>query len=174
MILLTRDIFADAASVAADAAKSAADNARPSEKERKEGVDFEAAQKKGKQTAKGVSTGKLQAEARESLWDGADQVKEYLDEKLPEGEEARERLIAKLQQVSDFDGVVLTSGRHASTKEPRVQARAQLDYWPFQEVRTQGAGCPGRDEEEVGRLGRGRKGAAGWTRSARVRREDFE
>jgi len=99
-ILLTRDIFADAATVAADAAKSAADSARPSEKERKDGVDFEAAQKKGKQVAKGAVSGKLQGQARESLWDGAEKVKEYFDEKLPEGEEARERVISKLQQVS--------------------------------------------------------------------------
>lgn len=99
-ILLTRDIFADAASVTADAAKDAADKARPSEKERKDGVDFEAAQKKGKKALKGAASGRLQGEAKEGLWDQAEQVKEYLDEKLPEGEEARDRVITRLQDVS--------------------------------------------------------------------------
>lgn len=100
VILLTRDIFADAASVAADAAKQAADGARPSEKERKDGVDFEKAQQKGKQAIKGAASGKLQGQAKEGLWDSAEQVKEYFDEKLPESEEARDRVITRLQEVS--------------------------------------------------------------------------
>jgi hypothetical protein len=99
-ILLTRDLLADAASNAADAAKEAAEKTRPSEKERKEGFDFEHAQKKGKQTFKGVATGKIQAEARESIWDEVENVKQYFDEKLPEGEEARDKVVKRLQQVS--------------------------------------------------------------------------
>jgi len=98
-ILLTRDILADAASVAADTAKEAADKTRPSEKERKDGFDFENAKKKGKQTMKGVATGKIQAEARESIWDEVESAKEYFDEKLPEGEEARDKVVKRLQQV---------------------------------------------------------------------------
>jgi hypothetical protein len=98
-ILLTRDIFADAASVAADLAKDAAKNARPSEQERKEGVDFEAAKVKGKKAAKGLASGRIQGEAREGLFDEVEKVKEYFDEKLPEGEEAKDRVISKLQQV---------------------------------------------------------------------------
>lgn len=99
VILLTRDIFADAASAAADTAKQASDSARPSEKERKEGVDFGEVQKKGKQASKGLQSGKLQGEVKENIWDEVERVKEYLDEKLPEGEEARDRVIQRLQEV---------------------------------------------------------------------------
>ncbi|WWD18547.1 hypothetical protein CI109_103000 [Kwoniella shandongensis] len=99
LILLSRDILADAATVAADQAKEAAQKSRPSEKERKEGVDFEGLKKKGKATAKGVASGKLQGEAREGLWDELENAKQYLDDKLPEGEEAREKLIQRLQEV---------------------------------------------------------------------------
>ena len=99
-ILLTRDIFADAASAAADQAKQAAEASRPSEKERQDGVDFEGLQKKGKATAKGVRSGKLQGEARESIWDEVEKAKTYLDEKLPDGDEAKNKVIQRLQQVS--------------------------------------------------------------------------
>ncbi|WVF68948.1 hypothetical protein IAT40_003722 [Kwoniella sp. CBS 6097] len=99
LILLTRDIFADAASVAADRAKEAAEKSRPSERERQDGVDFQGLKNKGKQTAKGARTGKLQGEVRESLWDEVENAKQYFDEKLPEGEEARDQLIQRLQQV---------------------------------------------------------------------------
>ena len=98
-ILLTRDIFADAASVAADLAKQAEKTARPSEEERKKGVDFEEAKAKGKQAVNGVKSGKAQGKAKEGLFDEAEKVKEYFDEKLPEGEEARDRVVQKLQQV---------------------------------------------------------------------------
>jgi hypothetical protein len=101
-ILITRDIFADAASNAADAAKQAAEKSRPSEKERKNGVDFEKLNKKGKATAKGAASGKLQGEAREALWDEVENAREYLDDKLPDAEEAKDKLIERLQKVSDL------------------------------------------------------------------------
>ena len=99
VIVLTRDIFADAASVAADQAKQAAEASRPSEKERQDGVDFTVMQKKGKATAKGMRSGKLQGEARENIWDEMEKAKQYFDEKLPEGEEARDKVIQRLQRV---------------------------------------------------------------------------
>ncbi len=99
VILLTRDIFADAASAAADQAKQAAESSRPSEKERKDGVDFDGMKKQGKATAKGLRTGKVQGEARENIWDEVEKAKQYFDEKLPEGEEARDKVIQRLQQV---------------------------------------------------------------------------
>lgn len=98
-ILLTRDIFADAASAAADQAKQAAEKSRPTEQERQDGVDFKGLQKKGKATAKGLKSGKLQGEARESIWDEVEKAKQYFDDKLPEGEEARDKVIQRLQQV---------------------------------------------------------------------------
>ncbi len=101
-IILTRDIFADAASAAADQAKQAAEASRPSEKERNDGVDFDKMQKKGKATAKGLRSGKLQGEARENIWDEVEKAKQYFDEKLPEGEEARDKVIKKLQQVNSM------------------------------------------------------------------------
>lgn len=100
VILLTRDIFADAASNIADAAKEAADKSRPSEEERKQGVDFKKLESKGKDTAKHLKSGKLQGEVRENIWDEVEQLREYVDEKLPEGEEAREKFIQRLQAVS--------------------------------------------------------------------------
>ena len=99
-ILLTRDIFADAASAAADQAKQAAEASRPSEKEKSDGVDFEAMQKKGKATAKGLRSGKLQGEARENIWDEFEKAKQYIDEKLPEGDEARDKVVQRLQKAS--------------------------------------------------------------------------
>lgn len=99
VILLTRDIFADAASNLADTAKEAADQSRPSEEERKQGVDFKKLESKGKDTAKHLASGKLQGEVRENIWDEVEQLREYVDEKLPEGEEAREKFIQRLQTV---------------------------------------------------------------------------
>ncbi|WRT67840.1 uncharacterized protein IL334_004814 [Kwoniella shivajii] len=99
LIFLTRDIFADAASVAADNAKQAAEKSRPSQKEREQGFDFNGAKNKGKATSKGLATGKLQGEVRESIWDEVENAKSYFDEKLPEGEEARDQLVQRLQQV---------------------------------------------------------------------------
>lgn len=98
-ILLTRDIFADAASNAADEAKRAADKARPSEKERKQGVDFGKLKNKGKATAKGLASGKLQGEGREAVWDSLVDAKDYFDEKLPEGEEAKDKLVERLKEI---------------------------------------------------------------------------
>ena len=99
VILLTRDIFADAAVAVADGAKEAAEKSRPSESEKKKGVDFDKLQKKGKSTARHLATGKIQADARESIWDEVEQLQEYVDEKLPAGEEAKERFIERLQAV---------------------------------------------------------------------------
>jgi hypothetical protein len=99
VILLTRDIFADAAIQVADGAKEAAEKSRPSESEKKKGVDFDKLQQKGKSTARHLATGKIQAEARESIWDEVESLKEYVDEKLPAGEEAKERFIERLQAV---------------------------------------------------------------------------
>ncbi|WWD04803.1 hypothetical protein V865_002874 [Kwoniella europaea PYCC6329] len=99
LILLTRDIFADAASVAADNAKEAAEKTRPSQKEREQGVDFQNLQNKGKKGLKGARTGKLQGEVRESIWDEVENVKQYFDEKLPEGQQKKDELIGNLQKV---------------------------------------------------------------------------
>ena len=99
-ILVSRDLLADAAVIAADATKSAADGVRPTDKERADGFDFDQAQRKGKQVAKGVKSGRLQGQARESLWDEVEMVKEYIDEKLPAGEEARDKVVIRLQAVS--------------------------------------------------------------------------
>ncbi|WWC62487.1 uncharacterized protein I303_105083 [Kwoniella dejecticola CBS 10117] len=99
LILLTRDIFADAASVAADNAKAAAEKTRPSQKERQQGVDFQGLQQKGKAQVKGARTGKLQGQVRENIWDEIENVKEYFDEKLPEADEKKDELINNLQKV---------------------------------------------------------------------------
>jgi hypothetical protein len=99
VILLTRDIFADAAVAVADGAKEAAEKSRPSESEKKKGVDFDKLQQKGKSTARHLATGKIQADARESIWDEVEHLQEYVDEKLPAGEEAKERFIERLQAV---------------------------------------------------------------------------
>lgn len=98
-ILLTRDILADTAAEAADRANKVADKSRPSEEERKKGVDFDGLGKKGKQTAKHVASGKTKAEAKESLWDEVEGVREYLDEKLPDADEAKDQVIQRLQKV---------------------------------------------------------------------------
>jgi len=99
VILLTRDIFADAAVAVADGAKEAAEKSRPSESEKKKGVDFDKLQQKGKSTARHLATGKIQADARESIWDEVEQLQEYVDEKLPAADEAKERFIERLQAV---------------------------------------------------------------------------
>jgi len=91
--------LADAASVAADTAKEAAEQSRPTEKERSQGVDFDKLKQKGKKTAKGLASGKLQGEGREKIWDEMENVKEYLDEKLPDNEEAKDKLVKRLQEV---------------------------------------------------------------------------
>ncbi|RSH91097.1 hypothetical protein EHS25_010273 [Saitozyma podzolica] len=99
IILLAREILADAASTAADRTQQAAEKARPDEQEKKQGVDFQGLKDQGKKTAKGIKSGKVQGEARESIWDEVEGVKEYLDEKLPEGDEARDRLVQEIQKV---------------------------------------------------------------------------
>jgi hypothetical protein len=109
IILLSRDILADAASVAADNAKKAAEKSRPSEQERKEGVDMNRLKQQGKKVAKGVKSGKLQGEAKENIWDEVETAKEYFDEKLPEGEEARDQLIQRLQEVRETRSIALTA-----------------------------------------------------------------
>jgi len=98
-ILITRDLFADAASAAADQAGKAAEKARPSEDERKNGVDFDKLQKKGKKTAKGLASGRIQGEAKESIWDELENGKQWVDENVPAAEEARDKVISRLQQV---------------------------------------------------------------------------
>jgi hypothetical protein len=80
--------------------QQAAEKARPDEQEKKQGVDFQGLKDQGKKTAKGIKSGKVQGEARESIWDEVEGVKEYLDEKLPEGDEARDRLVQEIQNVS--------------------------------------------------------------------------
>jgi hypothetical protein len=100
IILLAREILADAASTAADRTQQAGEKARPNEQEKKQGVDFQGLKEQGKKTAKGIKSGKIQGEARESIWDEVEGVKEYLDEKLPEGDEARDRLVQEIQKVS--------------------------------------------------------------------------
>ncbi|WWC88740.1 uncharacterized protein L201_003653 [Kwoniella dendrophila CBS 6074] len=99
LILITRDIFADAASVAADNAKQAAEKSRPSKQEREQGVDFQNLRNRGKKQVKGARTGKLQGELRENLWDEIENVKQYFDEKLPESEQKKDELIQNLQKV---------------------------------------------------------------------------
>ncbi|KAK4684203.1 hypothetical protein P7C73_g5994, partial [Tremellales sp. Uapishka_1] len=123
IILISRDILADAASVAADSAKDAAEKSRPSEQERKQGVDFDKLAKKGKKTAKGARSGKLGGEARESLWDGMDNVKEYLDDKLPDGDEAKDQLIQRLRDVSFIHTVSMFHAHGIS----QVVTQAQSD-----------------------------------------------
>ncbi|KAJ9113527.1 hypothetical protein QFC20_001878 [Naganishia adeliensis] len=99
VILLSRDILADSAEVEADQASAAADATRPSEKERKQGVDYGKLKEKGKEHAKHTISGKYQAEAKEGVFDGAVDVVKYLDEKLPAADEAKDKLITRLQQV---------------------------------------------------------------------------
>jgi hypothetical protein len=92
VIVLSRDILADAADEVAKNAREvsfvgawrsryplthfpppvaippqAAAKARPSEKERQNGVDFKKMEKKGKDTVYHAKTGKLQAEGREKV-----------------------------------------------------------------------------------------------------------
>lgn len=146
VILLTRDIFADAASNLADSAKEAAEKSRPSEKEKKQGVDFNKLEQKGKATAKGLASGKLQGEARENIWDEVEQLREYVDDKLPEGEEAREKFIQRLQQVCNISlftqslrrSAADVTGHQGGSGEARVQAIHLVHCWSVQEVRPQG------------------------------------
>lgn len=98
-ILLARDIFADAASSAADGAKQAAEKTRPTEQERKQGVDLDGLAKKGKNAA-GKAKKTSGKEVTDSLWGEVEDVKSYLDDKLPDGDEAKEKIINRLQQVS--------------------------------------------------------------------------
>lgn len=97
-ILLARDIFADAAATAADNAKEAAEKSRPSEKERQQGVDFNKLQQKGKDAANKAqrTSGK---QVKDNLWDEVEGVRQYLDDKLPEGDEARDKIIQRLQKA---------------------------------------------------------------------------
>ncbi|KAJ9127242.1 hypothetical protein QFC24_001480 [Naganishia onofrii] len=71
VILLSRDILADGAELVADQAASAADATRPSENERKEGVDYGKLKEKGKAHAKHTVSGLYQAQAKEAAFDKA-------------------------------------------------------------------------------------------------------
>lgn len=122
VILLSRDILADGAELVADQAASAADATRPSENERKDGVDYGKLKEKGKEHAKHTVSGLYQAQAKEAAFDKAvDTVKvcrpgsqkqalisssptsfplpQYFDEKLPAADEAKDKLITRLQQI---------------------------------------------------------------------------
>lgn len=98
-ILLARDIFADAASAAADNAKQAAEKSRPSEQERQQGVDLDKLTQKGKNAA-GKAKKTSGKQVKDGLWDEVEGVRQYLDDKLPEGEEAKEKIINRLQKVN--------------------------------------------------------------------------
>jgi hypothetical protein len=98
-ILITRDLFADAASAAAEQAGKAAEKARPSEAERKDGVDFDSLSKKGKKTAKGLASGRIQGEAKENLWDELENGRQWVDENIPAADEAKDKVISRLQEV---------------------------------------------------------------------------
>jgi hypothetical protein len=105
-ILLARDIFADAAVSAADSAKEAAEKTRPSEQERQKGVDFDGLSKKGKEVAKKAKkTGGK--EVTDNLWEEVEGVKQYLDDKLPDGDEAKEKIIRRLQEVCNLQTITL-------------------------------------------------------------------
>ncbi|KAJ9122286.1 hypothetical protein QFC22_001707 [Naganishia vaughanmartiniae] len=99
VILMSRDILADGAELVADQAASAADATRPSEKERKDGVDYGKLKNKGKEHAKHTISGLYQAEAKEAAFDGAVSAVKYFDEKLPAADEAKDKLITRLQQI---------------------------------------------------------------------------
>ena len=124
VILLSRDIFADAASQAADAAKKAAEESRPSDAERKDGVDFQKLQNKGKATAKGLRSGKLQGEATESLWDEVEKAKQYFDDKVPEGNEAKDQFIQRLQQASPPHDVAHIRSSQLPKRTPSTAVRS--------------------------------------------------
>jgi hypothetical protein len=98
-IIITRDLFADAASSAAQQAGKAAEKARPSEEERQKGVDFDKLGQKGKKTAKGLASGRIQGEAKESLWDELENGRQWVDENVPAADEAKDKVISRLQQV---------------------------------------------------------------------------
>ncbi|ORX33457.1 hypothetical protein BD324DRAFT_639861 [Kockovaella imperatae] len=98
-VFVTRDILADAASVLAEQASNAESTLRPDESEREKGLDFESVQQKGKQVMRDVKKGKVQKNAREELYEDVEKVKEYLDDKLPAGEEAKDAVIKRFQQV---------------------------------------------------------------------------
>jgi hypothetical protein len=102
-IVVGRDIFADAAGAVADNAKAAAEKSRPTEAERKQGVDLDKLQAKGKKAAKDAqrTSGK---QVKDSLWDEVEGVKQYIDEKLPnDNDETKEKVIRKVQEVGPFD-----------------------------------------------------------------------
>lgn len=97
-ILLARDIFADAASAAADNAKQAAEKSRPSEQERQQGVDLDKLTQKGKNAA-GKAKKTSGKQVKDGLWDEVEGVRQYLDDKLPEAEEAKEKIINRMQKA---------------------------------------------------------------------------
>lgn len=75
MVLLSRDILADAAELTAQQASEAAKATRPSEKEREQGLDYNNIKEKGKEHAKHTISGLYQAQAKEKAFDEAVELK---------------------------------------------------------------------------------------------------
>lgn len=98
IVLLTRDILADAAELTAEKASEAAKATRPSDKEREQGLDYENIKQKGKEHAKHTVSGLYQAQAKEGAFDKAVALKDYFDEKLPASEEAKDALVNRLKE----------------------------------------------------------------------------
>jgi hypothetical protein len=69
IILLSRDILADAAEMTAESASEAAKATRPSEQEREQGLDYDKIKDKGKVHAKHTVSGLYQAQAKEEAFD---------------------------------------------------------------------------------------------------------
>lgn len=123
MVLLSRDILADAAELTAQQASEAAKATRPSEKEREQGLDYNNIKEKGKEHAKHTISGLYQAQAKEKAFDEAVELKhvshkscllwqgavfriltrsypsQYLDEKLPAADEAKDALINRMREM---------------------------------------------------------------------------
>jgi len=94
-VLFARDIFADAASSVADKAKEAAQKSRPSEEERQQGVNIKKSKRKAKQLKKDFDHGKLNVQIEE----GKTQVRQWVDEAIPEAERAKEEFISRLKAI---------------------------------------------------------------------------
>ena len=46
-----------------------------------------------------MKSGRIQGQAREDIWDELERAKKYAEDKIPEGEETRDRVVQRLQQV---------------------------------------------------------------------------
>ncbi|KAG7570921.1 hypothetical protein FFLO_01119 [Filobasidium floriforme] len=99
IILLSRDILADAAEMTAESASEAAKATRPSEQEREQGLDYDKIKDKGKVHAKHTVSGLYQAQAKEEAFDKGVALKNYLDEKLPAADEAKDALINRMKDM---------------------------------------------------------------------------